>query len=107
MHERVKKLHQAQLRVLVEEQAQASNAGGIQEAFLRRCVRYGLVESSQVDYLVSTYTLPIMGRLEEEGHLRFIFEPDPQQGGRTEELRRLPFRAGRRWPLGVGQLQLG
>ncbi len=28
-----------------------------------------------------------VGRLEEEG--RFIFEPDPQQGGRTEELRRL------------------
>jgi hypothetical protein len=30
-----------------------------------------------------------VGRLEEEGHLRFIFEPDPQQGGRAEELRRL------------------
>ena len=30
-----------------------------------------------------------VGRLEEEGRLRFIFEPDLQQGGRTEELRRL------------------
>jgi excisionase family DNA binding protein len=30
-----------------------------------------------------------VGRLEEEGRLRFIFEPDPQQGGRAEELRRL------------------
>jgi hypothetical protein len=57
LQERVKKLHQAQLRVLVEEQAQVPNAGGIQETFLRYCVRYGLVESPQVDYLVSAYTL--------------------------------------------------
>jgi excisionase family DNA binding protein len=28
-------------------------------------------------------------RLEEEGRLRFIFEPDPQQGGRAEGIRRL------------------
>jgi hypothetical protein len=30
-----------------------------------------------------------VGRLEEERRLRFIFEPEPQQGGRAEEHRRL------------------